>query len=157
MLGRTEHICSSYLDLQKKQGAISHSISEAEIIALEAGVRMEGIPCLVLWREIISVFSGGESQAMQTPPPMHTIEDVLANVDYAPTTLPENDNQAVLLVMEDNEAVIKMVIKTRAASMRHTGRTHRIVLDWLFERFHLDPAIQIRFVGTKEQIADFLI
>ena len=40
--------------------------------------------------------------------------------------------------------------------MRHTGRTHRIDLDWLFERFHLDPVIQIRFGGTKEQIADFL-
>ena len=117
---------------------------------------MEGIPCLVLWREIISVFGGGHPQATQKTPTMSTIEDTLTNVDYVPTTLPENDNTAVLLVMEDNESVIKMVIKTRAASMRHVSRTHRIDLDWLFERFHHDPAIQIRYIGTKEQIADFL-
>ena len=49
-----------------------------------------------------------------------------------------------------------MVIKNRAATMRHVSRTHRIDLDWLFERFLLDPAISIRYVGTKEQIADFL-
>jgi hypothetical protein len=33
--------------LCKKQGAVSHSSSEAEVIALDAGVRMEGIPALI--------------------------------------------------------------------------------------------------------------
>ena len=42
----------------KKQGAVSHSSSEAEVIALDAGVRMEGIPALTLWDQVISVFSG---------------------------------------------------------------------------------------------------
>ena len=87
---------------------------------------------------------------------MDTLEQVLTNVDYVPTTLPEHDDKAVLLVMEDNDAVIKMVVKSRAATMRHVGRTHRIDLDWLIERFQSDPGIKIRFVGTKEQIADFL-
>ena len=33
----------------KKQTAVSHSSAEAEIISLDAGVRMEGNPALVLW------------------------------------------------------------------------------------------------------------
>ena len=41
--------------------------------------------------------------------------------------------------------------------MRHVSRTHRVSLDWLFDRFNLDPKIQIRYVGTKHQIADILI
>ena len=40
--------------------------------------------------------------------------------------------------------------------MRHVPRTHRIDLDRLIERFRDDPSITIRFVGAKEQIADFL-
>ena len=38
--------------VNKKQGAISRSISEAEVISFEAGLRMEGIPCLSLVDEL---------------------------------------------------------------------------------------------------------
>ena len=41
--------------------------------------------------------------------------------------------------------------------MRHVLRTHRVVLDWLFDRFNLDSKIQIRYIGTKHQLADILI
>jgi hypothetical protein len=41
----------------KKQVAVSHSSSEAEVVALDAGVRMEGIPALVLWEQVIEVLS----------------------------------------------------------------------------------------------------
>ena len=40
----------------KKQGAVSHSSTEAEIIALDAGVRMEGIQCLMLWQQVVSMY-----------------------------------------------------------------------------------------------------
>ena len=40
--------------------------------------------------------------------------------------------------------------------MRHIQRTHRIDLDWLFERFRIYPGLYMRFIGTKEQIADKL-
>lgn len=40
--------------------------------------------------------------------------------------------------------------------MRHVQRTHRVNLDWLFERMARDPGIRIKFVGTKQQIADIL-
>ena len=40
--------------------------------------------------------------------------------------------------------------------MRHDSRTHRVVLDWLFDRISLDPKIQIKYIDTKNQLADML-
>ena len=45
------------------------------------------------------------------------------------------------LLFEDNEAVIKMIMKGRSLTMRHVSRTHRVALDWLFDRINLDPKI----------------
>ena len=50
---------------------------------------------------------------------------------------------------EDNEAVIKMIIKGRSPTMRHVSRTHRVALDWLFDRINLESKIQIKYVDTK--------
>ena len=61
-----------------------------------------------------------------------------------------------LVLFEDNEPVIKMVIKGRSPALGHVPRTHRVDLDWLFERCQYDPAIKIRFVPTKDQLADML-
>ena len=63
-------------------------------------------------------------------------------------------SNAMLYVFEDNEAVIKMRIKDRSPTMRHVSRTHRVALDWSFDRSNLDPKIQIRYIDTKHQIAD---
>ena len=38
--------------------------------------------------------------------------------------------------------------------MGHVSRTHRVALDCLFVKIHLDPRIQIKFVDTKNQLAD---
>ena len=40
--------------------------------------------------------------------------------------------------------------------MRHVSRTHRVALDWLFERVNLDSKIQTRYTDTKHQLADIL-
>ena len=40
----------------KKQTSVSHSSTEAEIIFLDAGLRMDGIPALDLWDLVIEVF-----------------------------------------------------------------------------------------------------
>ena len=39
----------------KKQTSVSHSSTESEIISLDAGLRMDGIPALDLWDLIVSV------------------------------------------------------------------------------------------------------
>ena len=40
--------------------------------------------------------------------------------------------------------------------MRHVSRTHRVSLDWLFDRIILDPEIQVKYIDTKNQLADVL-
>ena len=39
---------------------------------------------------------------------------------------------------------------------RHVSRTHRVALDWWFDRINLDPKIQIKYIDTKNQLADIL-
>ena len=62
----------------------------------------------------------------------------------------------MLYVFEDNEAVIKMIMKSRSPTMRHVSRTHRVALDCLFDKINLDSDIQIRYIDTKHQLADIL-
>ena len=40
--------------------------------------------------------------------------------------------------------------------MRDVSRTHRVALDWLFDRNNLDSKIQIKYIDTKNQLADIL-
>ena len=40
----------------KKQNAVSHSSTESEIISLDTGLRLDGLPALELWDLIVSVF-----------------------------------------------------------------------------------------------------
>ena len=46
--------------------------------------------------------------------------------------------------------------RSRSPTMRHVSRTHRVALDWLFDRINLDPKIQTKYVDTKHQFADIL-
>ena len=80
---------------------------------------------------------------------MKDIDSVHSNVQSA-------RQEALLYVFEDNEAVIKMIIKGRSLTMRHVSRTHRVALDLLFDRINLDPKIQIKYIDNKNQLADIL-
>ena len=76
--------------------------------------------------------------------------------DFIPSHVQSSHQEALLYVFEDNEAVIKMNIKGRSPTMRHVSRTHRVALDWLLDRINLDPKIQIKYIDTKNQLADIL-
>ena len=80
----------------------------------------------------------------------------LDNVDFIPSNVTSSHQEALLYVFEDNEAVIRMIIKGRSPTMRHVSRTHRVALDRLFDRINLDPKIQIKYIDTKNQLADML-
>ena len=162
----------------KKQTSVSHSSSEAEVVALDAGVRLEGIPALAFWDEVLNVIHANQQPTM--PPARRSkvctaqaaascvdadfserversrIIDVLSAVDYVPLPLPPSSGLAKLLVLEDNEAVIKMCCKGRSNQMRHVVRTQRIDIDWLFERFREDPGFFMKYVRTLQQMADLL-
>ena len=50
----------------KKQTSVSHSSTESEIISLDAGLRLDGIPALDLWDLIVSVL-GYMTQTAERP------------------------------------------------------------------------------------------
>ena len=78
------------------------------------------------------------------------------NVGFVSSNVNSSHKEALLYVFEDNEAVIKMIRKGRSPTMRHVSRTHRVALDWLFDRINLDTKIQIKYIDTKNQLADIL-
>ena len=81
---------------------------------------------------------------------------MMENIDSVPSNFQSSRQEALLSVFEDNEAVIKMIIKGRSPTMRHVSRTDRVALDWLFDRINLDPEIQIKYIDTKVQLAHIL-
>ena len=86
----------------------------------------------------------------------HNKIDVMQDIDSVPSNVQSASQEALLYVFEDNEAVIKMIMNGRSPTMRHVSRTHRVTLDWLFDRINLDPKIQIKYIDTKNQLADIL-
>ena len=86
----------------------------------------------------------------------HGVINDLDNVDFIPLNVNSSREEALLYVVEDNEAVIKMITKGSSPTMRHVSRTHRVALDWLFDRINLDSKIQIKYIDTKNQLADML-
>ena len=86
----------------------------------------------------------------------HNKIDVVHDIDLVPSNVQSASREPLLYVFEDNEAVIKMIMKGRSPTMRHVSRTHRVALDWLFDRINLDPKIQIKYIDTQNQLADML-
>ena len=132
-----------------KQTSVSHSSKEAEVVSLDAGSRMDGIPALDLWDLVIDVFhsppnqinksEGQESQGslsrnttlhMKNQNPTKHVNIDLKNVDLVSSNVRSSRFGAMFYVFEDNEAVVKKIIKGRSPTMRHVSRTHWVALDW---------------------------
>ena len=136
MYFRKSHVC-------EKQTSLSHSSAEAEIISLDAGLRMDGIPALTLWDLVIEVFHsvpnkteapkrqlrGNPSAFVESnkhnPIPIKHTSVIPKSIDNIPSNTKNSDSNAVLYVFEDNEAVIKMIIKGRSPAMRHDSKSNR--------------------------------
>ena len=153
----------------KKQTAVSHSSTESDIISLDAGLRLDGLLALELWDLIVSVFGSVTQTPDRTVQPVVNCDkdhgpnkrsqgmiNVLNNIDCVPSNVHSSHQEALLYVFEDSEAVIKMIIEGRSPTMRHVSRTHRVALDWLFDRINLHPKIQIRYIDNKNQLSDIL-
>ena len=149
----------------KKQTSVSHSSTESEIISSGAGLRLDGIPAFDLWDLIVAVLgnvsrvsdgSGKPDNDVYKRHKSQTKIDVMKDIDSVLSNVQSARQEALLYVFEDNEAVIKMIIKGRSPTMRHVSRTHRVALDCLFDRINLDSKIQIKYIDTKNQLADIL-
>ena len=110
-------------------------------------LRMDGIPALNLWDLVIEIFHSVPNKIEQpkeelqgnplqaTKPNVHNpiqfkhTNVIPTNIDHIPSNTTHSGVSAMLYVFEDNEAVIKMIIKSRSPTMRHVSRTHRVALD----------------------------
>ena len=146
----------------KKQTSVSLSSTEAEVISLDAGLRMDGIPALDLWDLVIEVFHSSPNQTNKTKDvrepqrnlsatpqsnmrkPIPTTNTNLTNIDHVPSSVTHSGSNAMLCVFEDNEAVTKMIIKGRRSHNKTCVKNPQSCLDWLFDRINLDSKIQIR-------------
>ena len=149
----------------KKQTSVSHSSTESEIISLDTGLTLDGLPALELWDLIVSVLGNISRVSDRSGKPesdehkhhkSHNKIDVTRDIDAVPSNVQPTRQEALLYVFEDNEAIMKMIIEGRSPTMRHVSRTHRVALDWLFDRINLDTKIQIKYIDTKNQLADIL-
>ena len=149
----------------KKQTAVSHSSTESEVTSLDTGLSLNGLPALELWDLIVSVLGTVSLVSDRSGQPHNDVHkrhkspkkiDVMEDIDVVLSNVQSARQEASLYVFEDNEAVIKMIIKGRSPTMRHVSRTHRVALDWLFDRINLDSKIQVKFIDTKNQLADIL-
>ena len=149
----------------KKETSVPHSATEAEIVSLDAGLRMDGIPALDLWDLVKEVFHSSTNPTTpkikyeetrrvtphqnkhtqnQTKVPIQHDNLELSDVDDVSSNAKSFQFGAMLTIFEDNEAVIQIIIKGRSPTLRHVSRTHRVAFDWLFDRINLDPKIQIK-------------
>ena len=114
----------------EKKTSVSHSSTESELILLDEGLRLDGITALDLWDLIIAVLGNTNQNRLEWRDPLlnkreacsppHTIHkrkesqrviNDLDNVDSVPSNVQSSRQEALLYVFEDNEAVIKMIIK----------------------------------------------
>ena len=103
----------------KKQTAVSHSSTESEIISLDTGLRLDGLPALELWDLIVSVLGNISRVSDRSGKPesdeskrykSHNQIDAMKDIDSVPANIQSARQEALLYVFDDNEAVIKMII-----------------------------------------------
>ena len=103
----------------KKQTSVSHSSTEFEIISVDTGLRLDGLPTLELWDLIVSDLgnvsrvsdrSGKLESDDHKHHKSHNKIDVMKDIDAVPSNVQFSHQEALLYVFEDNDAVIKMII-----------------------------------------------
>ena len=113
------YICSNKLDVHE-QTAVSHSSTESEIISLDPGSRLDGLVALEIWDLSVSVLGSVSQISDRTWQPGNDVKNqqrsqgkINVNIDSVSSNVQSSRQEAVLYVFEDNEAVIKMIIKGR--------------------------------------------
>ena len=102
----------------KKQTSVSHSSTESEIISLDTGLRLHGLPALELWDLIVSVL-GNTIQIPERP----------GRLVVTPQTSSLRIKKLCCMCLRTTKQGSRF-IKGRSPTMRHVSRTHRVALDW---------------------------
>ena len=89
----------------KKRTTQAHSSTESELVALDAALRVEGLPALTMWDTIIDIFNPevdihsepNNSHNNSIPTCYNVIYDELSNLDHVPKIIPESSGRAKLV------------------------------------------------------------
>ena len=84
----------------------------------------------------------------------HNKIDAMKDIDAVPSDVQSARQEALLYVFEDNEAVIKMIIKGRSPTMRHVSEPTELLLIGCSLELIWTPRSQIKYIDTKNQLAD---
>ena len=163
------YICSNKFWCVRNKLQFRTSSTESEIVSLDAGLRLDGIPGLDVWDLIVLVLGNtiqnhdrkeepvvGHDKSHKPSQQSRGMFNVLNNVDCVPSNVQFSHQEALLYVFEDHEAVIKMIIKGEEVPQWDMFPGPTELRDWLFDRINLDPKIQIKYIDTKNQLADML-
>ena len=124
--------------LCKQQGAVSHSSTEAEIVALDIARRLGGLPAMGLRDSIVDVLDPKPKSAATKSKQIAFADDIilcsserreLLSVANVPPQVFEISDRYAMVTVEDNDAVIKMRMKVEVPTVRHTQRIHRVDVD----------------------------
>ena len=120
------YICSNKFGVHETNFSFAQ-FNRIRSFSLDAGLRMDGIPII-----------------KHTHTPTLETKISMAILNYAVSIMfSSNVNSshfgAMRYMLEDIEAVMKMIINGRSPTMRHVSRTHTVALDWLFDRINFVP------------------
>ena len=127
----------------KKQTAVFHSSAESEVTSLDATLRIGWFTSSSIWGvrvgNIVSVKTLSVISAIESFRLIH----ILTLVYLSPLTTFRPIFPTAL-------------IQPNFTSSKTMRGTHRVDLDWLFERLNLDHSMSIKCVRTNDRLADLL-
>ena len=113
---------------------------------------------------IVTVLHGNTNQRKQvqgnlsTSPARKRIPgkiDDLNNVDFISSNVNSSRKEGLLYIFEDNEAVVKMIIKGRRPTMRHVSRTTELLWIGCFTGFIWTPKSKSNTSTQKTNLPTF--
>ena len=116
----------------KKQGCVSRSTPEAELIAMDYGLRLTGLPALTLWEVILG--------------------HVTVKTDGSRVPTPGR-KRIVLDTYQDNTAISTIAHAGKAPTLKHVHRTHGVAIEWVHEVV-TGPEVALYDCHTNAQAAD---
>ena len=158
----------------KKQTSVWHGSTESEIMFFGCwiahgwftcsssvghcnwGVAFDARWCKLQWSPACGK-PGKRPKVTPTPKQKTTKHVDLSNIDQVPVYADSSHGESQLYIFEDNEAVIKMIIKGRSPTMRHVSRTHRVAFGLVVRQNQFRSKDPNQIWGhQKKQMADML-
>ena len=154
-----------FLECARNKPPFFHSDTEAEVIYLDAGLRMKGLLALRSWECAVHVLAPASAKGNLQQFHSRTERPIVSSVtlphsgrttlgsDHAPQNVAPSNNRVHVFVFEDKEAMIK-IITGRSPTVRRVSRTHRAGLNGSADRVNLESTISLRYVNIE--VADVL-